>query len=71
MDPHDKGRRKFIIALVAMLLITAGFLACYFAHGLETVYGEYVMGLLGAASIFSGSNVLEKWRKPMTQPPAP
>jgi hypothetical protein len=64
MDTNDKGVRKFIVSLTAMGLLTIGFLAVHFMPALQTVYTEYAMSLLGAASIFSGSNVLEKWRKP-------
>lgn len=47
-----------------MGLLSAGYVATGICPALAVVFPEYVMGVLGAASIFSGSNVLEKWRKP-------
>jgi hypothetical protein len=61
---EDKGVRKFRIALVAMGLISSGFVSCHFSPALAVVYGEYCMAVLGAASVFTGANVLEKLRKP-------
>lgn len=68
---EDRSRKKFTIALVAMGLIAAGFGACHWSPGLHVVYGEFCMSVLGAASIFSGSDVLSKWRKPSQSPPTP
>lgn len=64
MDPNDRGVRKFRVALVTMALLTLGYAACGVWPALSVVYAEYAMALLGAAATFSGSNVLEKWRRP-------
>lgn len=67
MDPTDKGIRKYRIALTTMALISCAYAACHWSHSLERVFEEYCMAVIGAASVFSGSNVLEKLRR---QPPA-
>lgn len=67
MDFNDKGVRKFLAFWGSVVLIFSGFLLC---ADRASVYSELCMTLLGALSIFSGSNVLEKWRKPESEPKA-
>jgi hypothetical protein len=69
VDPTaDKGVRKFRIALVAMGLVLVGFVLCAIWPALEDSYTAYTMAVLGAAGIFSGSNVLEKRAIPPVKP---
>lgn len=78
MDPNDRGVRKFRIALTAMGLVFAGYVLCQPMPSLGALYPGYCMALLGAAGIFSGTNLFEKRAakaKPdepnLTAPPSP
>lgn len=72
MDPADKGVRKFRIALAAMGLVFVGYVLCVPWPVLADVYSGFCMALLGAAGIFSGTNVLEKRSAAATpKPPGP
>lgn len=66
MEPThiDKGVRKFILALVGMGLLFAGFVLCKpWAEG-RMLFGEFCMAIVSGMSVFSASNVWEKLRKP-------
>lgn len=56
----SKGR-KLRLAYLSIALIAVGFLATGLWGPLATTYGEFIMGLLAAASIYSGGNVAAKW----------
>ena len=62
MDPNDRGVRKFRIALLTMGLVVFGYVLCQPFPRLEPLYSEYCVALIAAAGVFSGSNVLEKYR---------
>ena len=49
------------MAYIVILLITLGFLATGHWPALAAVYSEFIMGVLGAASIFTGANTAIKW----------
>lgn len=62
-DHKDGGirSRKMVMAYVTVLLITGGFLATGVWPALHVAYGEFVMGVLAAASIYAGGNTAVKW----------
>lgn len=62
-DTDDGGwsSRKMLMAYAAMALILAGFCAAGYWASLGTVYAEYVMGILGAASIYTGGSAATRW----------
>lgn len=70
MDPNDRGVRKFRIAILAMGLVSLGYLACQPWQALAPLYPGFCMAVMTAAGIFSGTNILEKRAKP-ADPPAP
>lgn len=49
------------MAYVAILLITLGFLATGKWPSLAVAYGEFIIGLLSATTIFTGANTAVKW----------
>lgn len=53
--------RKMVMAYVVIFLMTLGFLAVGKWPALEAAYPELCIGLLGAASIYSGGNAAVKW----------
>lgn len=63
MDPNDRGVRKFRIALIAMGLVFSGYVLCQPFPLLGPLYPGFCMATLGAAGIFSGTNILEKRKK--------
>jgi hypothetical protein len=52
--------RKMIMAYVAMLATAAGFAASGVWPALVAAYPTYLMGILAATGIYTGTNVLEK-----------
>ena len=52
--------RKLTLAYVAMSLITAAFFLTGIFKELVVAFPEYCMALLGAAAIYSGTNVASK-----------
>jgi hypothetical protein len=69
MDPTDGGTssRKLGMAYVVMGLITLGFVGTAIWPALEAAYATYIMGLLGAAGIYAGSNAAVKYIHSKTQ----
>lgn len=63
MDYSDSGykSRKMVMAYVVIFLMSLGFLAAGKWTSLSVVYGEFIMGLLAATSIFTGANAAIKW----------
>lgn len=63
MDYSDNGfkSRKMIMAYISIGLITLGFLAIGKWPALAVAYGEFIMGLLAATTIFTGANTAIKW----------
>ena len=68
MDPNDKGRRKYALSIIAMVLIFVGYLAIAGWAGLAPSYGTLITGLAMVAASFHGANVWEKLSK---KPPSP
>lgn len=60
---NDRGfkSRKMIMSYITMLMMAIGFAATAKWPALIVVYGEYCMALIGAASIYCGTNTLVKW----------
>ena len=50
-----------VMSYVTVLLITAGFAATGIWPALHVAYGEFIMGILAAASIYAGGNTAVKW----------
>lgn len=80
MKENDNGfkSRKMLMAYASMVLMLLGYALTALSPGLSVVYGEYVMGILGAATIYSGSNSFVKWssfrnneKKVAVPPPEP
>lgn len=63
VDHSDGGykSRKMVMAYVCLVLIALGFLGTAFWAGMATTYSEFIMGVLAAASIYTGGNTLTKW----------
>ncbi len=53
--------RKFWLCLVGFALVLFGGLLAARIVGFGTVYGEYIAGILGCFSIYSGANIGNKW----------
>lgn len=63
LDYKDGGykSRKMVMAYVVMGLMTLGWAATVKWTALNVSFGEFCMGLLGAATIYVGSNSISKW----------
>lgn len=65
MNDKDKDggykSRKMVMSYVAMAILTAGFLAAGKWGGLQPVFGEFIAGILGCASIYIGGNTAVRW----------
>lgn len=53
--------RKMVMAYVTMLMGSLGYISVGRWPALAVVFTEYCMFLLGAATIYSGSNTAVKW----------
>lgn len=60
-DPGKWKSRKLYMALLCLFLVTAGFFAREGLEGLESVYAQYVAGVLGTLTIYLGGNVGNKY----------
>ena len=52
--------RKLAVSCAAMLFIALGWILTAKWGSLSITYPEFIAGILGAASIFAGSNVMAK-----------
>lgn len=63
-DSRDPGKwrsRKLQMALICLGLITLGFFAREGLDSLESVYSQFVAGVLGILTLYLGGNVGNKY----------
>ena len=60
-DPNKWKSRKLQIALLCLLLITVGFFAREGLESLESVYAQFVAGVLGVLTLYMGGSVSNKY----------
>jgi hypothetical protein len=63
MDYSDNGykSRKMVMSYIVILLISLGFLGTGVWPALAASFGTFIMGILAAASIFTGANTAVQW----------
>lgn len=63
MDYTDNGykSRKMVMSYIVIVLITLGYIVTGVWPPLAVSFGTFIMGLLGAASIFTGANTAIQW----------
>ena len=60
MRINDWKHKRLRLALVAMGLISGGYLLCQPFPSLAPLYTGFVMGVLSAAGIFTGADTMSK-----------